>query len=64
MSSPAHAVTVGVLRERVERERRVALVPNDVGKLATRMRVVVETGAGAQAGHDDAAYAAAGASVL
>ena len=61
MSSPAHAATVGVLRELADRERRVALVPADVPKLAARVRVVVEAGAGLAAGYPDAAYLGAGA---
>ncbi|MEU6236987.1 NAD(P) transhydrogenase subunit alpha [Kitasatospora sp. NPDC047058] len=58
------ATTVGVLRETVPGERRVALVPGlvpAVARLGTA--VVVEAGAGAQAGHHDQDYRAAGATV-
>ncbi|MEE1786685.1 NAD(P) transhydrogenase subunit alpha [Streptomyces sp. SP17BM10] len=55
---------VGVLRETVPGERRVALVPGlvpDVGRLGAA--VLVEPGAGARAGHHDADYRGAGAAV-
>ncbi|MER5352139.1 NAD(P) transhydrogenase subunit alpha [Kitasatospora sp. NPDC002551] len=58
------ATTVGVLRETVPGERRVALVPDlvrAVGRLGAT--VLVESGAGARAGHHDAGYRAAGAVV-
>lgn len=58
------AATVGVLRETVPAERRVALVPDLVpaaGRLGAT--VLVEPGAGAPAGHHDADYRAAGAAV-
>ena len=55
---------VGLPRESVPGERRVALVPDTVGKLvAEGLEVVVESGAGADAGFPDAAYAEAGATV-
>ncbi|GAA2784639.1 NAD(P) transhydrogenase subunit alpha [Kitasatospora paracochleata] len=56
------ATTVGVLRETVPGERRVALVPDlvpAVGRLG--LKVLVEAGAGARARHHDVAYTAAGA---
>ena len=53
---------VGVLRETAPAERRVALVPESVGKLtAAGLDVLVETGAGTAAAFPDAAYAGAGA---
>ncbi|MEV6630238.1 NAD(P) transhydrogenase subunit alpha [Actinoplanes sp. NPDC051470] len=56
--------TIGVIRETAPGERRVALVPADVGRLrGAGHEVVVETGAGAGAWHRDEAYAAAGARV-
>ncbi|MFD5467214.1 NAD(P) transhydrogenase subunit alpha [Kitasatospora sp. NPDC127059] len=58
------ATTVGVLRETAPGERRVALVPDlvpAVGRLGAT--VLVESGAGALAGHHDADYVAAGALV-
>ncbi len=55
---------VGVARETTQGERRVALVPETVGKLiAAGFELVVEPGAGAAASFPDAAYTAAGASL-
>jgi NAD(P) transhydrogenase subunit alpha len=55
---------VGVVRETAPDERRVALVPETVGKLvAAGFEVVVEPGAGEAASFPDAAYAEAGASL-
>jgi NAD(P) transhydrogenase subunit alpha len=55
---------VGVPRESTPDERRVALVPETVGKLgAAGFELVVEAGAGAAASFPDEAYAEAGASV-
>src|SRR5258706_7100565 len=55
---------VGVPRETVPGERRVALVPEAVGKLTKAgTEVVVESGAGLGSGHDDDAYRKAGATV-
>jgi len=55
---------VGVPTETAEGERRVALVP-DAAKaaIATGLEVLVQSGAGDEAGFDDAAYEAAGARV-
>jgi len=59
-----NSACVGVPRESVTGERRVALVPEIVRRIvATGVRVVVEPGAGAQAMIPDAAFVAAGASV-
>ena len=56
---------VGVPREVVPGERRVALVPETVGKLvAAGHEVVVETGAGEAAGFGDAEYRDAGARIV
>jgi len=53
-----------VLRERAPGERRVALVPETVAKLAAKkIEVCVESGCGDEAGFPDAAYRAAGAAV-
>jgi NAD(P) transhydrogenase subunit alpha len=53
---------VGVVRETAAGERRVALVPETVGKLAAAgFEIVVEPGAGAAASFPDDAYAEAGA---
>jgi NAD(P) transhydrogenase subunit alpha len=55
---------VGVARETVAGERRVALVPEVLGKLtAAGLEIIVETGAGAGAAIPDSAYAEAGATV-
>ena len=55
---------VGVPRETAAGERRVALVPDSVGRLAqTGLEVLVEPGAGAAAWYADAEYAEAGASL-
>jgi H+-translocating NAD(P) transhydrogenase subunit alpha len=54
-----------VVRESAPGERRVALVPEGVGKLrAAGVEVLVEHGAGAGAWFPDAAYAEAGATVV
>ena len=53
---------VGVPRETAAGERRVALVPDSVGRLAqSGIAVVVEPGAGAAASYPDEAYREAGA---
>src|SRR3954454_21968154 len=55
---------VGVARETVAGERRVALVPETAGKLAAAgFEVIVEPGAGAAASFPDDTYAAAGATL-
>ena len=55
---------VGVPAETTAGERRVALVPDAVkAAIATGVEVVVQSGAGVEAGFDDAAYEAAGARV-
>jgi H+-translocating NAD(P) transhydrogenase subunit alpha len=57
--------TVGVPKEADPSERRVAIVPGDVGRLtAAGLRVLIEEGAGAAAWFPDADYAKAGASVV
>ena len=56
---------VGVPREIYPGERRVALVPGVIPILSKAgMEVVVQAGAGAEAGYPDAEYAARGATVL
>ena len=55
---------VGVPRESYPGERRVALVPGVIpGLLKAGLEVVVEAGAGAEAGYPDADYAAQGREV-
>src|ERR1700680_4604676 len=56
---------VGVPRENFPGERRVALVPAAIPSLTKAgLEVVVETGAGIEAGYLDADYLAKGARVL
>ena len=56
---------VGVPRESFPGERRVALVPAVIPNLAKAgLEVVVEAGAGVEAGYPDADYAAKGAKIL
>src|SRR5256885_7160760 len=58
------AMRVGAARETAPGERRVALVPETVGKLAgAGFDVVVEPGAGEAASFPDDAYAEAGATL-
>jgi NAD(P) transhydrogenase subunit alpha len=53
---------IGVPKEPVEGERRVALIPDTVASLVDKqLAVVVESGAGELAGHPDSEYAEAGA---
>ena len=55
---------VGIPRETTQGERRVALVPESVGKLAAAgFELVVETGAGDAASFPDSAYTEAGATL-
>jgi NAD(P) transhydrogenase subunit alpha len=56
---------VGVARETAADERRVALVPEALGKLtAAGLEILVESGAGAGAAIPDSAYAEAGATIV
>jgi H+-translocating NAD(P) transhydrogenase subunit alpha len=64
MDRPAPGVVVAVLRERSAGERRVALVPAAIAALtALGAQVVIEPGAGEEAGFSDDAYREAGAQV-
>ncbi len=55
---------VGVPKETVEGERRVALIPDVVKSLADKeLDVVVESGAGEESGHPDDEYTEAGAEI-
>ena len=54
---------VGIPKELVDGERRVALGPETVGRLGDGIDVVVEPGGGDAAGFPDAAYVEAGASI-
>ncbi|TFC94839.1 MULTISPECIES: NAD(P) transhydrogenase subunit alpha [Cryobacterium] len=56
---------VGIARERLRGERRVAATPETVTQLkALGLEVLVESGAGAESGHTDASYTGAGATVV
>ncbi len=56
---------IGVLKEVAEREKRVALVPDNVAKLvASGHGVLIEAGAGKAAGFRDSDYDDAGANVV
>jgi H+-translocating NAD(P) transhydrogenase subunit alpha len=56
--------TLGVPKETIEGERRVALIPEAVKKYATAgLSVLVETGAGEESFFPDSAYAEAGATI-
>ena len=56
---------VGIGRERLQGERRVAATPETVTQLtALGLEVLVEAGAGTPSGHGDAAYTDAGAAVV
>ena len=56
---------VAIPKEIYPRERRVAATPDTVAKLAKLgLEVLVQTGAGEQAGYGDDAYAAAGARLI
>jgi NAD(P) transhydrogenase subunit alpha len=64
VETPGGSVQVGVVRETATGERRVAIVPEILGKLATLgAGALVESGAGRMATFDDAAYTDAGARV-
>jgi NAD(P) transhydrogenase subunit alpha len=54
---------VGVPKESIPGERRVALVPETIGRLGDGIEVVVEAGAGEHAGFPDSAYREAGAAI-
>ena len=56
-------LTAGVPAETSPGERRVALIPESVTRLAERVRVVVQCGAGAAAGFTDGEFVAAGAEI-
>jgi H+-translocating NAD(P) transhydrogenase subunit alpha len=58
-------VIVGVPKEIFPGERRVALVPLTIPILAKAgLEIIVETGAGAEAGYPDADFAAKGAKIV
>ena len=56
---------IGILRETLPGERRVALIPAQIAMLSKQKHtVIVEHGAGEAAGHHDADYASAGARMV
>src|ERR1700722_7864795 len=61
--SRSDRINIGVLAERAVGERRVALIPSDIGKLISKAGFVIESGAGRAAGFDDNAYVEAGARI-
>ena len=68
-SAPASASTgsrliVGVPKEIVANETRVALVPDAVKRLSKSVDVIVESGAGAASSYVDEAYVEAGATIV
>ncbi|MBK1794098.1 NAD(P) transhydrogenase subunit alpha [Devosia sp. WQ 349] len=63
MGQNTHKAVIAVLAETLPGERRVALVPADIGKLA-QYDIVVEAGAGLNAGFVDEDYSAAGGKIL
>ena len=54
---------LGVPKETASGERRVALVPETIGRLGEGVEVVVEAGAGDAASFGDEAYREAGATI-
>ncbi len=54
---------VGIPRETALGERRVALVPETIGRLDAGVEVIVEAGAGEEASFSDEAYREAGAAI-
>jgi alanine dehydrogenase len=60
----AMTITYGLVRETLPKERRVALVPDGAERLISQGHsVLIETGAGVDAGFDDSDYSAVGATV-
>lgn len=65
MSTDVKSLTVGVPRETYPGERRVALIPASVAAMKkSGLAVVLEAGAGTDAGFDDASYAAQGVQIV
>jgi NAD(P) transhydrogenase subunit alpha len=63
--SPAGGVLVAVCRERADGERRVALTPEETGRLNEKgASIRLERGAGTAAGFADESYALAGAELV
>ena len=65
MSESDSTLKVGVVKETFPAERRVALIPASIGALKKAgVEVLVQSGAGAEAGFDDSEYEAQGAKIL
>lgn len=65
MSDDLKSLTVGVPRETFPGERRVALIPTAITALnKAKLNVVIQAGAGIEAGFADADYSKAGAQVV
>src|SRR6266702_6379298 len=56
-------IKIGVLKERMTGERRVALIPADIQKLISKATFAIERGAGREVGFDNNAYLDAGAQI-
>ena len=57
-------ISIGILKETTENERRVAIVPDEAKRLTSRqMQVMVQAGAGLGAGFQDQDYVTAGCKV-
>src|ERR1700722_19786755 len=54
--SRSDRINIGALAERAVGERRVALIPSDIGRLISKAGFVIESGAGHEAGFDDNSY--------
>lgn len=64
-TSSGRPITIGVPKEIVENERRVALIPDAVKRYAGNGHtVLIQSGAGAAAAYTDEAYVAAGATIV
>ena len=58
-------LTISVLKESVEGEKRVALVPESVKRLAKQgVTILVQEGVGVEAGFNPSDYEAAGAAIV
>ncbi len=54
---------LGLVKESMDGEFRVGLVPHDVAQIASHFKVLVEEGAGLMSGYSDEAYKRAGAQI-
>ncbi|BCZ19626.1 Alanine dehydrogenase Ald [Helicobacter sp. NHP19-012] len=55
---------LGLVKESMDCEFRVGLVPHDVAQLTPHFKVMVEEGAGVMSGYNDEAYAQVGAKIV